>query len=52
MKKFNKKAFIFSIAKLVIFVVVVILLCFLIKNKWDIGASFADMAKIIPYKNS
>ena len=38
-----KKSGISSIFKLIIFVIVIILLFFLIKNKWDLNKAVADI---------
>ncbi|MBI2651088.1 hypothetical protein HYX01_01330 [Candidatus Woesearchaeota archaeon] len=50
MKKIGKKAFIKKTFKFIIFVLVVILLVFLIKNKWNIPNAFSDMAEILRIK--
>jgi len=49
MKKIGKKAFI-GIIKLVIFVLVVILLFFLIKNGWNVQDAFNDMLRLLRLK--
>ena len=45
-----KKAFVVRIAYFIIFVLVVILLIFLIKNKWEVSAAFGDMAHLLRLK--
>ena len=50
MKKISKKAFIGGIIKLVVFILVVILLFFLIKNSWNVGESFNDMLSLLKLK--
>tara|TARA_Y100000031_G_C7968442_1_gene269232 strand:- start:158 stop:310 length:153 start_codon:yes stop_codon:yes gene_type:complete len=47
MKNINKKAFVFRIAYLIIFVLIVILLIFLIRNDWNVGAAFSDMLRLL-----
>ena len=42
MAKFGKKAFT-GIFKLAAFILAIILLFFLIKNKWNVGNAFKDM---------
>jgi cell division septal protein FtsQ len=44
----NKKAFVFRIVYFIIFVLAVILLIYLIKNKWDVGAAFGDILGLFP----
>ncbi|MBI2134392.1 hypothetical protein HYU09_00230 [Candidatus Woesearchaeota archaeon] len=46
----SKKAFVIRIAYFIIFVLAIILLIFLIKNKWDVSAAFSDMAKLLRLK--
>ncbi|MCH8004281.1 MAG: hypothetical protein IH934_06665 [Nanoarchaeota archaeon] len=50
MKKIGKKAFIFGIGKLVIFVLVLILLFFLIKNSWNINDAFNSLLTLLRIK--
>ena len=45
-----KKAFIVRIVYFVIFILAVILLIFLIKNKWNVSAAFDDMARLLRMK--
>ncbi len=52
MKKIFKKAFIFRTLYLVVFVVVVILLVFMIKNQWDVNAAFNDMLSLLRLSKS
>ena len=42
-----KKAFLVRIVYFVIFVLAVILLIFLIKNKWNVAAAFNDMLSLL-----
>jgi len=42
-----KKAFVVRIAYFIIFVLVVILLIFLIKNKWNVAAALNDMLNLL-----
>ena len=46
MKRLGKKAIV-RIFKLVAFVLAAILMFFLIKNKWDVGNAFKDMASLL-----
>jgi len=43
----SKKAFVTKIIKLVIFVFVLILLIFLIKNSWDVNAAFSEISGLL-----
>lgn len=52
MKKIFKKAFVFRTIYFIIFVIVVILLVFLIKNQWDVNASFNDMLSLFRLSKS
>lgn len=52
MLKLHKKAFVFRIAYFIVFVIVVILLFFLIKNGWDVKASFIDLANLLRLSKS
>lgn len=47
MEKIGKKAFVFKIGKLIIFVILIILLFFLIKNGWDVGEAFNNMKGLL-----
>lgn len=49
MKSLSKKAFV-RIIYFIFFVLALILLIFLIKNKWDVGAAFNDMAGLLRLK--
>ena len=44
-----KKAFV-RIIYFIVFTLTVILLVFLIKNKWNVSAAFGDMAKLLRLK--
>ena len=52
MNKIHKKAFVFRIGYFIIFVIVVILLFFLIRNDWDVNAAFSDMANLLRLSKS
>ena len=45
-----KKAFLVRVVYFVIFVLAVILLVFLIKNKWNVSAAFDDMLRLLRLK--
>ena len=47
MKKLGKKAFLFKIIGLVVFVIVIILLVFLIKNDWNVGTAINEFIEFI-----
>ena len=42
-----KKAFLVRVVYFVIFVLAVILLVFLIKNKWNVSAAFENMQRLL-----
>jgi len=47
MKKSKKKGFVIRIAYFIVFVLVIILLIFLIKNRWDVGAAFKELLRFL-----
>jgi hypothetical protein len=47
MKKISKKAFLFKIIGFVVFVFTIVLLVFLIKNEWDVGAAVNEFIDFI-----
>lgn len=47
MKNSKKKGFVIRIAYFIVFVLVIILLIFLIKNRWDVGAAFKELLRFL-----
>jgi len=45
--KIGKKAFLFKIIGLIIFVIAIVLLVFLIKNDWDVGLAINEFIEFI-----
>ena len=47
MRGIGKKAFIFRIIGLIVFVIVIVLLVFLIKNDWDVGVAINEFIEFV-----
>ena len=47
MKKFHKKAFIIRIAKLIIFLVIIVFFIFMIKNDWNVKDAINNMLSFL-----
>tara|TARA_Y100000310_G_scaffold281722_1_gene302390 strand:- start:27967 stop:28137 length:171 start_codon:yes stop_codon:yes gene_type:complete len=47
MNNLGKKAFIFKIIGLIVFVIVIVLLVFLIRNDWDVGVAINEFIDFI-----